>query len=79
MGVHGKSPNPRRSVSVKSISSDTSLSAFGTAPSPQETAAYIAEIVGELVVMAKGANLVFVAHLPAMAQAEAEHVADSVI
>jgi len=79
MGVYGKSPNPRRSVSVKSISSDTSLSAFGTAPSPQETAAYIAEIVGALVVIATGANLVFVAHLLAMAQAEAEHVADSVI
>jgi hypothetical protein len=45
------------------------------APSPQETVAYIAEICVELARMAKGADLAFLAHLLAMAQAEAELVA----
>jgi hypothetical protein len=38
----------------------------------------IAEICLELVLMAKGANLTLVAHLVAMAQAEAECAAESV-
>lgn len=79
MGVVGKSPHQRRSVSVKSISSETSTTPIATAPSSQEAAAYIAEICVELVRMAKGSNMAFVAHLLAMAQAEAEYVADHVI
>ena len=54
-------------------------SSANTSPiSPQQVAAYIAEICLELVLMAKGANLSLVAHLLAMAQAEAECVADEV-
>ena len=79
MGVVGKSPSQRRSVSVKATFSEKAPSAVAASPSPQEAAAYIAEICVELVRLAKGANLVFLAHLLAMAQAEAEHVADQMI
>ena len=47
-------------------------------PSAQEVAAYVAEMCAELVMMSKGANLPFVAHLLAMAQAEAEYAAEQV-
>ena len=47
-------------------------------PSAQEVAAYLAAMCSELVVMAKVANLPFVAHLLAMAQAEAESAAEQV-
>ena len=54
-------------------------SSANTSPiSSQQVAAYIAEMSLELVLMAKGANLILVAHLLAMAQAEAECVAESV-
>lgn len=76
MGVVGKSPNQRRKASVKAPFSQTRLSSCAAAPAPQETAAYIAQISGELAHMARGANLGFLAQLLAMAQAEAENVAD---
>ena len=76
MGVVGKSPNQRRKVSVKAPFSQTRRSSSAVAPAPQETAAYIAQMSGELARMARGANLGFIAQLLAMAQAEAEHVAD---
>ena len=76
MGVVGKSPSQRRRVRVKAVFPEKSTAAAAATPSPHEVAAYIAEICVELVRMAKGANLVFVGHLLAMAQAEAERVAD---
>ena len=79
MGVVGKSPDLRRRVSVKAIFPEKAPSAVAATPSPQEAAAYIAQMCAELVIMAKGANLVFAAHLLAMAQAEAEYVADHLI
>ena len=78
MDVVGKRPNQRRRVSVKESSSKNEQSRDANTPSPQQVAAYIAEICLELVLMAKGANLSLVAHLLAMAQAEAECVADEV-
>ena len=79
MALVGKNPNQRLRVSVElSPPVDTPI-ATTTAPSPQQVAAYIAEICLELVLMAKGANLTLVAHLLAMAQAEAEYAAESVV
>lgn len=78
MGVVGKSPNQRHRVSVPSTFSEAAPSA-ATSSTPQETAAYIAEICVELARMAKGADLGFLAHLLAMAQAEAEHVAEHAV
>ena len=79
MALVGKNPNQRLRVSVElSHPVDTPI-APPTAPSPQQVATYIAEICLELVLMAKGANLTLVAHLLAMAQAEAEYAAESVI
>ena len=55
-------------------------SSANTSPiSSQQVAAYIAEMCLELVLMAKGANLTLVTHLLAMAQAEAEYAAESVV
>jgi mannose/fructose-specific phosphotransferase system component IIA len=79
MGGVGKSPNQRRRVSVKRSSSENVEAADADAPSPQQVAAYIAEMCGEMAIMAKGVNLPLVAHLLAMAQAEAEYAADQVI
>ena len=76
MSVVGKNPNRRRRVSVKTSSPKNEQSPDANTPSPQQVAAYIAEICLELVLMAKGANLTLVAHLLAMAQAEAEYAAD---
>ena len=79
MSVVGKNPNRRRRVSVKTSSPKNEQSPDANTPSPQQVAAYIAEICLELVLMAKGANLTLVAHLLAMAQAEAEYATESVI
>jgi len=79
MGVVGKVPNQRRRVSVKTSSSENLELANADTPSPQQVAAYIAEMCVELVAMAKAADLGLVAHLLAMAQAEAEYAADQVI
>ena len=79
MGVVVKSTNQRRRVSVKTSSSEIIQSADANTPSPQQTAAYIAEMCADLVTMTKGANLPFLAHLLEMAQAEAEYAADCVI
>ena len=76
MGVVGKSPNQRRRVSVESSTAVHTRTTSTTTPSPQQTAAYVAEICLELVVLAKAANLHFLAHLLTMAQAEAAHVAE---
>ena len=55
-------------------------SSANTSPiSSQQVATYIAEMCLELVLMAKGANLTLVTHLLAMAQAEAEYAAESVV
>ena len=78
MDVVGKRPNQRRRVSVKTSSPKNEQSRDANTPSPQQVAAYIAEICLELVLMAKGGNLTLVAHLLAMAQAEAAYVAESV-
>ena len=76
MGVDVKSPNPRRRASVDSTKPEAKPAPLAVAPSAQESAAYIAQISGELARMARGVNLGFLAQLLAMAQAEAEHVAD---
>ena len=79
MDVVGKRPNRRRRVSVNTSSPKNEKSRDANTPSPQQVATYIAEICLELVLMAKGANLTLVAHLLAMAQAEAEYAAESVV
>lgn len=76
MDVVGKRPNRRRRVSVNTSSPKNEKSHAANTPSPQQVAAYIAEICLELVLMAKGANLTLVVHLLAMAQAEAEYAAE---
>ena len=78
MGVVGKSPNQRRRVSVKPSSSQKLETVDADTPSPQQVAAYIAEMCVEMVVMAKSVNLSLVAHLLAMAQAEAEYAAEKI-
>ena len=77
MGGVGESPNQRHRVSVKGSSSQSIQSGDANTPSPQQVAAYIAEMSLELMLMAEGANLALAAHLLAMAQAEAEHAADA--
>ena len=62
MGVVGKTANPRANRSVNSQAE---------AESAAQTAAYVEEICAGLAVMAKKADLVFLAHLLALAQAEA--------
>ena len=42
-------------------------------PTSTQSARYIAELAAEMVVIAKGAGLDFVAHLLSMSQAEAEY------
>ena len=79
MGVVGKTPNQRRRVSFKTSPSKQTQAVDANTPSPQQVAAYIAEICLELMIMAKGANLTLVAHLLAMAQAEAELATDYVV
>ena len=76
MSVVGKKPNQRRRVSIKTSSAENIQSVNANTTSPQLVAGYIAEMCLELVVMAKDANLTFVAHLLAMAQAEAEGTAE---
>ena len=56
-----------------------SSSARVDSPTPQHTAAYVAHMCADLAIMAKGANLPFFAHLLAMAQAEADHVAGVIL
>ena len=56
-----------------------SSSAHRDPPSPMQSAAYIADMCSDLAAMARGANLPFLAHLLAMAQAEAERGADTTI
>lgn len=76
MGSSGKIRRPRREVRVKARAyARTAPSTFGEA-SAILTAAYIAEMSGELGLMAKTANFAFLSHLLAMAQAEAEYVAE---
>ena len=48
MGVVGKSPNQRCRVSVKTSSSENLEFANADTPSPQQVAAYIAEMCVEL-------------------------------
>ena len=72
MAVVGKTPNQHRRVRVKTSSSKNIQSVNTNTPSPQQVASYISEMCLELVLMAKGANLTLVAHLLAMAQAEAD-------
>jgi hypothetical protein len=76
MGVVGKVPNQRRRVSVQTGSRKNTQWPDVDGPSQQQVAAYIAEMCLELALMANGANLALVAHLLAMAQAEAEYAAD---
>jgi len=76
MGVVGKNRHHRRSVRVKTNSSAKNAPSIIAEASASLTAAYIAQISGELRLMAQTANLPFLSHLLAMAQAEAEHVAE---
>lgn len=76
MQVIGKNPSQGRRVTVKTSSSSTDQSAISHSPLSIPTASYIAEICGELTLMAKRANLDFLSHLLAMAQAEAEHASN---
>jgi len=78
MSLVGKRPNQRRRVSVVISPIVNAQIAIRIVPSTQQVAIYLAEMCAELVVMAKGANLPFVAHLLRMAQAEAAYVAESV-
>ena len=78
MGVVGKVPNQRRRVSVKASSSKSIQSVAAYTPSPQQVAAYISQMCLELVLISNGANLALLAHLLAMAQAEAEYLAGHV-
>jgi len=76
MGVFGKLPNQRRRVRVRTSSSaETAPNIAVPAPATQ-TAAYIAEMCAELLLMAQGANLALLSLLLAMAQAEAEYAAE---
>ena len=76
MGVVGKNPNQRRRVRVRTSSLSKNAPLTSRLASATPTAAYIAEMCGELVGMAKGANLTFLSHLLAMAQAEAEYASE---
>ena len=46
------------------------------APTAHQTATYIADICAELVIIAKAADLIFLAHLLTMAQAEGESISE---
>lgn len=75
MGVVGKNGYHRRRVRINTSSSVKTASSPFAEASAILTAAYIAEISGELRRMANDANLALLSHLLAMAQAEAEYVA----
>lgn len=76
MSLVGKSPNQRRGVSVKSSLSKNIESVDPQAATPQQVAAYIAGMCRDLLAMQPAPNTGLVAHLLAMAQAEAEHLAE---
>ena len=78
MNVDGKSPILRRRVSVrKSAAAAKTKSKSANNPiSSIQAASYIADMCGQLLLMAKDVQLGFLAHLLAMAQAEAESVAE---
>ena len=71
-----KRANQRASKSVKENLGVEGASTMTHASQASETAAYIAEMCGDLAIMAKKADLVFLAHLLAMAQAEANYHVD---
>ena len=76
MGVVGKNPNLRRRVRVKPSFSAETATIISVAVPAVQTAAYIAEMCAELLLMAQVANLAFLSHLLAMAHAEAEYAAE---
>ncbi len=76
MRTVGKSANQRASTSVKESMGFEAASTKAPASHAVETAAYIAEMCRDLAFMAKKADLVFLAHILTMAQAEANHHAD---
>ena len=74
MPLVGSNPTKRRGIRVEStITLETEPSVPEVAPII-DTANYIAQLCAEMVLMAKAANLPLLAHLLAMAQAEAEYV-----
>ena len=76
MGVFEKLPNQRRRVRVRTSSSAETAPTIAVKAPAIQTAAYIAEMCAGLLLMAQGANLAFLSHLLAMAQAEAEYAAE---
>ena len=77
MTIVGKFLNSRRRGSVKKTLPKLTLTTIATKPSPQQIAEYLAGMTQELVAMAQAANLPFVGHLLAMAQAEAAYATES--
>ena len=78
MGLVGETSSQRRRVSVKMSSTKQLPTVDANTPSPQHVAAYIAEMCLELVIMTNGLNLPLLAHLLAMAQAEAQYAAEKI-
>ncbi len=76
MRTVGKDPIQRASKNVKSNNRHKAATAIKPGPQSSQTAAYIAEMCGSLSVMAKHADLALLAHLLAMAQAEAHYAAE---
>jgi len=76
MGSGGKSQRQRRGVGEKASSGVKSAPLTAGKAQASLIAAYIADMSGGLRLMAGDADLAFLSHLLALAQAEAEHVAE---
>lgn len=76
MGSGGKNRLQRRGVGAKARSGAKTTQPVPAIAPAVFTAAYIAEMSRELRLMARAADLVFLSDLLAMAQAEAEIVAE---
>ena len=72
----GKSRRQRRGGGVKASSGSDSAPPTSGKASAILTAAYIAEMSRDLRLMARAADLEFLSHLLALAQAEAEYAAE---
>jgi len=77
MGGVGKNRRQRQRVRVKTSSSAKKAPSTSGEESAILTAAYIAQMSGELRLLAKNVNLAFLSHLLAMVEAEAAYVAES--
>ncbi len=75
MNLPGKRPQ-RSSSNMASKPAAEIAGPNALAPTAHQTASYIADICAELVIIAKAADLIFLAHLLTITQAEGESISE---